>query len=121
MHVVVVQALGDVEDPLARDVDPLEGELEVALGRLVLPACWAVTIQSKVTPSRRFEAANRSSSQFVMTPSRKRRFSLASASAESGNAGQSPTEPPNGATSSSVGSTPSSAQIPRSDRPRTSR
>ena len=33
-----------------------------------------------------------------MTPSRKRRFSAASASAESANAGQSPTEPANAAT-----------------------
>jgi hypothetical protein len=41
-----------------------------------------------------FEAANRSLSQFVMTTSRKRAWRRASASAESGNAGQSPTEPP---------------------------
>ena len=32
---VVVEALGDVEDPLARQPDALEGDLEVALVRLV--------------------------------------------------------------------------------------
>ena len=30
-HVVVEEALGDVQDPLPRNADPLEGELEVAL------------------------------------------------------------------------------------------
>ena len=35
--VVVEQALGDVEDPLARQPDPLEGDLEVVLVGLVAP------------------------------------------------------------------------------------
>ena len=70
-HVVVEQALGDVEDPLARDVDALEGELEVGEPRLVALRLFGRDRPSRTsTPSRRFEAANRSSSQFVMTPSR---------------------------------------------------
>ncbi len=56
-----------------------------------------------------------------MTPSRNRRFSAASASAESGNAGQSPTDPENTATSSSLGSNPKSDASPRSAPASTSR
>ena len=67
----------------------------------------------EVDAESRFEAANRSSSQFVMTPSRKRVLSRASAAAESGKAGQSATEPPNVAISSGVGSNPSSPATPR--------
>ena len=79
------------------------------------PTCSAVTTQSKSTPSLAFEAAKRSSSQLVRTPSRKRSWSRWSDAVESGNAGQSATEPPNRAASSSVGWNPSSP--PTSRRP----
>ncbi len=36
-HVIVEQALGDVQDPRARDIDPLECRLEVARVRLIAP------------------------------------------------------------------------------------
>ncbi len=49
------------------------------------------------------------------------RLSLARAAAESGNAGQSATEPENAATSSALGSKPSSSATPRSPVARTSR
>ena len=64
---VVEQALGDVQDPLARQADPLERDLEVRVVRLVAPACWAVMTQSNVTPEPPLDAAKRSSSQLVMT------------------------------------------------------
>ena len=84
-------------------------------------ACWAVTSGSKATPSFSAAAANRSSSQFVITPSRKRVASRASASAESGNAGQSATAAPNAARSSAVGVKPSSSATPSSPSATTSR
>ena len=88
--VVVVQALGDVEDPVARSIDTFERGLEVAMARLVIADLLRGHDPAKVTPSRRFDAANRSSSRLVMTASLKRRWSEASASAESGKAGQFP-------------------------------
>ena len=88
---------------------------------LYAPTCWAVTTQSNATPSLGSDAANRSSSQFVMTPSLKRSFRRARAAAESGNAGHSPTEPENASISSAVGSTPYSAVTPRRAAASTSR
>ena len=114
-HVIVEQALGDVHDPVAsagRAARMRHGSSR-SFG-LYDPTCCAVTTQSNSTPSRRFDAANRSSSQLVRTPSRNRRLSRRSASAESGNAGHASTDREKVATSSPVGSNPSSAPTPRS-------
>ena len=72
------------------------------------PACWAVTTQSKSTPSRRLDAAKRSSSQFVMTPRRKR---CGAGRGPRPSRGRPASRPPTRRTSSSsasVGSKPSS-------------
>ena len=67
------------------------------------------------------DAANRSSSQLVMTPSRYLAWSAARASAESGKAGQSPTEAPKAASAPSLGVTPSSLHTCSADSASTSR
>jgi hypothetical protein len=119
--VVVVEALGHVEDPFTRHLDPLEREREVGLVGLVGADLLGGDDPVERDSEPRFEEAKRSSSQLVMTPSLNRACRRASASAESAKAGQSPTEPENREISSPVGSTSRSAHTPRSDRPSTSR
>ena len=85
------------------------------------PTCCAVTTRSNETPRRFSEAANRSSSQFVIGTSLKRVPSRCSASLESGNAGQSPTDPPNSRACASLTGISSCSPMPRSATASTSR
>ena len=100
---VVEEALGDVQDPLPRHVDRRERRIEVAVARLV----GTHLLGSDDPVERHAEAAVRGREQVVVAV---RDDAEAEAFLEPpqgvgavSNAGQSPTEPPNAASSSSLG------------------